>query len=205
MIQTQTRPLVFEEYLDLYPDNGGIYELINGEIVEVNPTGDHEEVIALLVAELNVEIRRQQRPYFLPRTCTIKPQKLYMGYKPDIVVLDREAIAAEPLWSKASTIAQGASAPLVIEGVSTNWRDDYGHKLIDYEALSIEEYWIVDYLGLGGQGHIGMPKRPTLTVCNLRNGEYQMRQFRGDDCSISRTFPQLRLTAATIFAAGEIE
>ena len=203
MIQAQTQPLVFEEYLDLYPDDGGIYELINGKIVAVNPTGDHEEVIAFIVAELNVEIRRQQRPYFLPRTCTIKPKTLYMGYKPDIVVLDRKALGNEPLWKKASTITQGASAPLAIEVVSTNWRDDYGHKLADYEALGIEEYWIVDYLGLGGRRHIGFPKRPTLTVCELSNGEYQMRQFRGDDLISSSTFPELTLTAATIFAAGK--
>ena len=203
MIQAQTQPLVFEEYLDLYPDDGGIYELINGKIVAVNPTGDHEEVIAFIVAELNVEIRRQQRPYFLPRTCTIKPKTLYMGYKPDIVVLDRKALGNEPLWKKASTITQGASAPLAIEFVSTNWRDDYGHKLADYEALGIEEYWIVDYLGLGGRRHIGFPKRPTLTVCELSNGEYQMRQFRGDDLISSSTFPELTLTAATIFAAGK--
>ncbi len=53
MIIAQSQPLTFEEYLELYPENGGIYELINGEIIEVNPTGEHEEVIAFIVAELN--------------------------------------------------------------------------------------------------------------------------------------------------------
>ena len=37
----------------------------------------------------------------------------------------------------------GKSIPLVIEVVSTNWRDDYGHKLVEYEAMGMEEYWIV--------------------------------------------------------------
>lgn len=202
MVQAQSQPLTFEEYLDLYPEDGGIYELINGEIIAVNPRGDHEEVIAFIVAELNFQIRRQQRPYFLPRTCTIKPKTLYMGYKPDIVVLDQRAIPEEPLWKPASTITQGSSVPLVIEVVSTNWRDDYGHKLTDYEALTIQEYWIVDYLGLGGRRHIGFPKQPTLTLCELIDDEYQIRQFRGDDKIISKTFPELTLTAATIFAAG---
>jgi Protein of unknown function (DUF820). len=45
--------------------------------------------------------------------------------------------------------------------VSTNWRDDYGYKLVDYEALGISEYWIADYLGLGGRRYIGNPKQPT--------------------------------------------
>ena len=203
MIQAQSQPLTFEAYLDLYPEDGGIYELINGEMVVVNPRGDHEEVIAFLVAELNFEIRRQSLPYVLPRTCTIKPRTPYMGYKPDIVVLDRTALQNEPLWIKSSTLTQGSSAPLVIEVVSTNWRDDYGHKFNDYEALGIKEYWLVDYLGLGGRRHIGAPKQPTLTLCELCEGEYQMRQFRGNAPITSPTFPDLTLTAAVIFNAGQ--
>lgn len=41
-------------------------------------------------------------------------------------------------------------APLVVEIVSGNWRDDYLTKLAEYEALGIPEFWIVDYLGIGG-------------------------------------------------------
>ncbi|WP_445305077.1 Uma2 family endonuclease [Microcoleus sp. Pol12B4] len=33
----------------------------------------------------------------------------------------------------------GSSARLIVEVVSTNWRDDYGYKLVDYEALGISE------------------------------------------------------------------
>jgi Uma2 family endonuclease len=86
--------------------------------------------------------------------------------------------------------------------VSTNWRDDYGHKLIDYEALGIREYWIVDYLGLGGRRYIGTPKKPTFSVYQLVDGEYQGQQFRGGDQIISPTFPELNLTAEQVFAAG---
>jgi Uma2 family endonuclease len=38
---------------------------------------------------------------------------------------------ASPLWKKLSTVTQAASVPLVIEVVSTNWQDDYAHKLVD--------------------------------------------------------------------------
>jgi Uma2 family endonuclease len=203
MIQAQTRPLTFEEYLDCYPEDGGIYELRHGEIVAVNLRGDHEEVIAFLVAELNFEIRRQGLNYLLPRTCTLKPHPPYMGYKPDIVVVERSALNQESLWASASTLTQGTSIPLVIEVISTNWRDDYGHKLTDYEALGIQEYWLVDYLGLGGRRYLGVPKQPTLTICQLEDGEYQMRQFRGNEPIVSPLFPQLALTAAAIFSAGK--
>lgn len=205
MTQALSQPLTFEEYLETYPSDGGIYELINGEIIAVNPTGDHEEVIAFIVAELNFTIRRRNLAYFLPRTCTVKPHTPFMGYKPDIVVIDKNALLEEPFWKKSSTITKGSSTPLVVEVVSTNWRDDYGHKLTDYEALNIPEYWIVDYLGLGGRRYIGFPKQPTLTICELIDGEYQLQQFRGSDRVVSKTFPELNLTATNIFNAGRSE
>lgn len=37
-------------------------------------------------------------------------------------------------------------------------------KLGEYEALGIQEYWIVDYVALGGRRFIGNPKRTTNTL-----------------------------------------
>ena len=108
----------------------------------------------------------------------------------------------DPRWERESVIENGASIKLIVEVVSTNWRDDYGHKFVDYEALGIPEYWIVDYLGLGGKRHIGNPKQPTLSVCELVEGEYVIRQFRGSDRVLSPTFPDLQLTADQILKAG---
>lgn len=203
MVRAIPKQLTFAEFLEWYPADGGIYELIEGEIIAVNPTGEHEEVIAFLVAELNLEIRRQQLPYFLPRTCTVKSLTPNTAYKPDVTILDRTAIEDEPLWKKSSTIIKGSSARLVIEVVSTNWRDDYGYKLIDYEVLNIPEYWIVDYLGLGGKRYIGSPKQPTVTVYQLVDEEYQFQQFRGNNKIISATFPELNVTAEQVLNAGK--
>jgi Uma2 family endonuclease len=87
----------------------------------------------------------------------------------------------------------------VIEVVSTNWRDDYAFKISDYESIGINEYWIADYLGIGGRRYIGSPKQPTLTVCTLEDGEYEMQQFRGDDRILSSVLPELQLTVNQIF------
>jgi Uma2 family endonuclease len=40
-----------------------------------------------------------------------------------------------------------------VEVVSTNWQNDYARKSEDYALLGITEYWIVDYLGLGGRDY----------------------------------------------------
>lgn len=71
------------------------------------------------------------------------------------------------------------------------------------EEMGIPEYWIVDYLGLGGRRFIGNPKQPTFSVYQLVEGEYQVSQFRGDNRIESPTFPELNLTAQQVFSAGE--
>jgi Uma2 family endonuclease len=88
---------------------------------------------------------------------------------------------------------------LIVEVVSTNWRDDYYNKFRDYEEMGIEEYWILDYAALGPRKFIGSPKQPTLFVCNLEDGEYQMNPFRENMTLISPTFPQFNLSAQQIF------
>ncbi len=203
MVQAVPQLMTLDEFLDWYPDGYGRYELWNGVVIEMQPTGTHEQVGGFLGVKLGVEIDRLSLPYIIPRQAIIKPIDTdKSGYSPDVIVLDRFALNEEPLWKKRSTITQGKSIRVVIEVVSSNWRDDYGHKFIDYEALGILEYWIVDYLGLGGRRYIGSPKAPTFSVYQLVDGEYQMQQFRGNDRIISLAFPELNLTAEQVFAAG---
>jgi len=203
MVQAVPQLITLDEFLDWYPDGYGRYELWNGVVIEMQPTGTHEQVGGFLGVKLGVEIDRLSLPYIMPRQAIVKPVDTdKSGYNPDVIVLDRLALDEEPLWKKRSTITQGKSIRVVIEVVSSNWRDDYGHKFIDYEALGILEYWIVDYLGLGGRRYIGSPKAPTFSVYQLVDGEYQMQQFRGSDRIISLAFPELNLTAEQVFAAG---
>jgi len=202
MVQAQSRPLTFEEFLALYPENGGRYELIEGEVIELRPIGKHEQLSGFLSGKMFVQIENQMLPYFVPKTCVVKPDRPGAGYIPDVIILHQEQIADDPLWEKASTITKGTSAVLVVEVVSTNWRDDYGLKLSDYEAMGIPEYWIVDYKALGAERHIGFPKQPTLTICQLVDGEYRLKQYRNDDLLESALFPELQLTANVVFKAG---
>ena len=203
MTQAILKPVTFDEFIDWYPENSeNRYELHNGAIVEMpKATGERSEVAGFLVAELNFEIRRLGLPYFVPKECVVKADNELSGYEPDAIVLDRQGTDSEPRWKKESIITMGSSVRLIVEVVSTNWRDDYGYKLVDYEALGISEYWIADYLGLGGRRYIGNPKQPTFSVYQLVDGEYQVSQFRGSDRVVSPTFGQLNLTVKQIFSA----
>ncbi|WP_017661881.1 Uma2 family endonuclease [Baaleninema simplex] len=194
----QTKPMSFDEFVAWYPDDGKRYELIEGEVVEVLPTGTHEDIAGFLVAEFNFEIRRQRLPYSIPRTCVLKPNAPRSGYQPDVIVLDRSQIPQESLWKTTSVIQNGATVPLVVEVVSTNWRDDYGHKFVEYEAMGIAEYWIVDYRALGAVRYLGTPKQPTITICQLVEGEYQLQRFTGGQPLVSSVFPELALTTKDV-------
>jgi Uma2 family endonuclease len=72
----------------------------------------------------------------------------------------------------------------------------------DYAVLGIPEFWIADYAALGGIKHIGKPKQPTLSICLLVDGEYEVQLLRGDDPIVSPTFPGLKLTAEQVLRAG---
>ncbi|MEP0858615.1 Uma2 family endonuclease [Trichocoleus sp. DQ-U1] len=204
MTQALPKPITFAKFLEWKPE-AGRYELHDGTIIEMQPTGEHEEVKGFLATKLTVEFKRLNLPYFILKQALVKPLEKESGYLPDVLILNRVNLAVEPLWKKSSTVTQGASIPLVIEVVSTNWRDDYLLKVADYEEIGVPEYWIVDYLGLGGRRFIGNPKQPTISVYSMVEGEYQVSQFRGADRIESPTFPELNLTAEQIFRIGATE
>lgn len=192
MIQTTTKRFTFEQFLEWKPE-GGRYELRDGVVIEMQPSGKHEAVTADLALMISGEILRLQLPYRIPKQVLVKPPSSETAYSPDVLVMNTSNLTSEPLWEKFSTLTQGASVPLIVEVVSTNWRDDYLKKLADYEEMGIQEYWIVDYLGLGGRRFIGNPKQPTISIYYLVEGEYQLNQFRGADRIKSPTFPELKL------------
>lgn len=197
--------VTFEEFIARYPENTGVrYELHNGEIIEMSqPKGKHEKIKGFAAAELTLEFRRLNLPYFIPNQAIVKPPERESGYFPDVLIINDAALADEPLWENFSTVTNGASIPLVIEVVSTNWRDDYYLKLADYEEMGIPEYWIVDYAALGARKFIGNPKQPTISVYQLIDEEYQVSQFRGRERIASPTFPELNLTAEQVFNTGQ--
>ncbi|MFW9258677.1 Uma2 family endonuclease [Nostoc sp. CALU 546] len=206
MTQALTKQVTFDEFIAWYPESSDRhYELHDGVIVEMpKPKGKHSEIAGFINGSLFIEITRLSIPWLIPKECVIKSVNTDSGYEPDVIVLDRQAVRDEPRWKKESIITRGSSVKLVVEVVSTNWSDDYALKLEDYESLGIPEYWIVDYLGLGGRRFIGNPKQPTISIYQLIEGEYQVRQFRGSDRIQSLAFPELDLTAEQIFRAGEV-
>ncbi|MCL1472759.1 Uma2 family endonuclease [Argonema antarcticum] len=193
MVYTTPKLLTFETFIAQYGDNPR-YELADGELVEMEPTGPHETVSGKLATQIGIAIASEQLPWFIPRTCLIRPlADAATARRPDIIVLDETTLASEPLWQREPVITLGRSIKLVVEVVSTNWETDYARKVEEYALLGIPEYWIVDYLGLGGVAFIGKPKQPTVTVCQLIEEDYSQQQFRLGQPIISPLLKNLQI------------
>jgi Uma2 family endonuclease len=134
----------FEEFYEQYKDDNR-YELIDGEVFDLEPTGSHEEVVAFLDRKLNVQIDSLDLPYLVLQRGIIKMLSGSTSFRPDIMVVDSSTLDQEPLWSRESIITLGSSIKFVAEVVSGNWQNDYARKVEDYSILGIPEYWIVDY------------------------------------------------------------
>ena len=204
MIQVKPKLYNFDQFISWYPENSQVrYELHGGLIVEMpKPKGKHSNLTGSLIEQLLIMIRQMDKGgiWTIPRESIVKPKREQSGYEPDIIVLNQDVLGTEPRWENESIIQNPHSVKLIVEVVSTNWRDDYYNKLRDYEEMGIEEYWIVDYAALGARKFIGNPKQPTFFVCNLVDEEYQMNPFTGKTPIVSPTFPDFNLSPQQVFA-----
>ncbi|PHJ61111.1 hypothetical protein VF14_04390 [Nostoc linckia z18] len=192
--------LTFDDFLEQCPEEG-LYELVDGEIVEVRATRNHDDVADFTLFGFNNEIRRLNLNYVVNNTAvlrTLTANGIEQGRKPDVSVIDKD------VWRSNRSAYSALEEPiqLAIEVTSTNWEDDYIDKLDEYQRLGIKEYWIVDYLAIGSREYLGNPKVPTVFVFLLdAEGKYQRTDFRGSERIVSQTFPELTLTAEQILTA----
>lgn len=200
MTTTTKQKLTFDQFLEQCPEEG-LYELANGEIVEVRATRNHEDVADLSYKNFDREIDRLGLNYVVKRNAVIKTMTSdgkEQGRNPDVSVIARN------VWRSNRSDYNALEEPiqLAVEVTSTNWDDDYIDKLDEYQRLGIPEYWIVDYLAIASREYLGNPKIPTIFVFLLdTEGKYQRTQFKGDERIVSPTFPELTLTAAQLLNA----
>ena len=193
MTSISSQTFTFEEFLNQYGDNPR-YELIDGELRDMEPTGPHETVAGNIAGRIFVEILRANLRWIIPKNCLIKPPAASAtALRPDVIVLDEDKLNQEPFWQREPIICDGATIQLVVEVISTNWQDDYARKVEEYAFSGIPEYWIVDYRGLGGIAFIGKPKQPTFTVFRLMGDEYTQEQYRLGEMIRSPLLPNLEL------------
>lgn len=164
MTYTLSQHLTLQEFIAQYGDDPR-YELIDGVLRAMEPTGPHESVAGKLAGRLFVEILRLNLGWTIPKSCLIQPPASEAtALRPDVIVLNEAQLVSEPLWQREPILTGGRAIQLVVEVVSRNWQDDYARKVEEYALLDVPEYWIVDFRALGGIEFIGKPKQPTSTL-----------------------------------------
>jgi Uma2 family endonuclease len=197
---TVTQKLTFDQFLVECPEDG-LDELVNGEIVEIISTRNHSDVADCIFWSFYELIKSLSLNYVVQNKAvvrTVNKAGVEQGRRPDVSVIDRD------LWRSNRSAYAAVREPiqLAVEVTSTNWDDDYIDKLDEYQRLGIPEYWIVDYLAIGSREFLGNPKIPTVFVYLLdADGNYQKTAFQGVDRIVSRTFPELMLTAEQVMNA----
>ncbi|MEZ2231100.1 Uma2 family endonuclease [Microcoleus sp.] len=189
---TATRKLTLEEYL-VYDDGTDTkYELIDGELVEMPPESDRNNLISLyLLVEffkfVPIKLIRHKDTEIV-----VTGNRTRVRF-PDLIILTEELFAA--IDGRRATITQDMPPPaLVVEVVSpgkVNEDRDYRYKRSEYAARGIPEYWIVD------------PSQAKVTVLIWVDGLYEEAVFQGSNAIASTTFPDLKLTVAQVLGVGE--
>ncbi|NET60643.1 MAG: Uma2 family endonuclease [Symploca sp. SIO2E6] len=184
--------LTFEQYLEYDDRTDNRYELCDGELIPVPPESQETYGIArfLFVQLLSLAELERIFTHSLELQVQGNPQNRF----PDLVVVNEVHLE---LMDKRITITLNMPPPpFVVEVVSPyrnqnddNYRRDYIEKRQQYERRGIPEYWIVD------------PIAQLVTVLVLVNGKYQATEFSGGQRIVSRTFPELGLTAAQVLEA----
>jgi Uma2 family endonuclease len=187
MIRVKPRFQSFEEYLAYDDGTDKLYELFNGELIEVPPeSGINVQIATFLLIQFAALIGyRQVRVHGLELEVNGEPRNRY----PDLTILREEHI--EQL-AKRNTVRLNMSPPLlVVEVVSPGELQrnrDYVAKRLQYQDCGIPEYWIID------------PDLQTVLILELLDGNYrEVGNFLGESQLPSPQFPTLNLTAAQIF------
>lgn len=184
---TPPKRLSFEDYVTYDNGTSNRYELVDGELIKMNPPTFRQMLIAKFVEQrLDSEICRLGLPWLCFREAGVRTG-VRKSRLTDVYILTLDQVSH---LLDVSAISQTPPV-LAVEIVSPeSVTRDYRYKRAEYAALEVPEYWIVD------------PLESRVTVLQFDEGLYDEAVFWGDQVLVSKTFPELTLTVTQILAAG---
>jgi Uma2 family endonuclease len=189
---TTTGKMTYEEFLQFDDGTDYLYELENGELIQMASESELNSRIASLLFAFFL---RMGVPFYRIRMKNeIVVQSRMVGVRvPDLIVFSEE-LALAMKGAKRSLITLDMPPPMiVVEVVSPNQeKRDYRYKRSEYAARAIPEYWIVD------------PILQKVTILEWIEGMYEEKVFQGEDEIISPQLGTLSLTAQRLLKDGDL-
>lgn len=100
----QQKPLSFDKFVARYGGDNR-YELIDGEVFDLEPVGFHEEVAAFITIKVCAQIDSTRLPWFILQRGLLRPSKEAMtAFRPDVVIVNRDELIKELLWPDQSIL-----------------------------------------------------------------------------------------------------
>lgn len=171
--------------LELFPDNGNRYEIIDGELFVTTPNWKHQETCGRFFSVLD--------------TWSQSTGLGRVAIAPGIIFSDADNVIPDVVWSSNERLAVllddaghlTAAPELIVEVLSPgteNERRDRDFKLKLYSARGVQEYWIADWQKQ--QIEVYRRERATLELIAtlFANDELTSPLLPGFSCSVARIF-----------------
>jgi Uma2 family endonuclease len=184
--QTQLGPYTWKEFVELEEDDPR--ELLDGHLVEIEvPTRTHERIVAALIAFLTQWGWSHDSGEVLASSYKIRIDDR-RGTMPDVQFYRRGNFPR----GQEKGLEKGRP-DLVVEVISPSSRSkDSVHKLHDYAAIGVPEYWLLD------------PEARTMERLLLREGVYSIVEaLEGDRVFRPESFPGLEIDLGRLWRDPE--
>jgi len=179
-----TTHLMTAEDLLAMPDDGFRYELVDGELVQMSPTGFlHLHTTGLLIALLGGHVRERglgvvggEGGFIFRRD----PDKVYA---PDVVFVSTHRLPPKEAWTSFLNIAPELAVEVLSPSDSASYIND---KVMTYLDAGVRLVWVVD------------PRRHTVTVYQADRTARVL--VDGDALEGADVLPKFRLPLVDLFA-----
>ncbi|MEA5489555.1 Uma2 family endonuclease [Pseudanabaena sp. CCNP1317] len=185
--QVPVKKLTFAEFLEFSSDTEILYELENGELIEMASESEINQRIAMFLVACFLQLGISYGRLRMKTEIAVHSRRVGVRV-PDLVIFSEELEAAMQGATRSLVLMDMPPPLLVVEIVSPNQESrDYRYKRSEYAARGIMEYWIVD------------PIAQKLTILQWVEGFYDELVFTGETAIASPLLGELDLTAAKLW------
>ncbi len=177
--------------LEMFPDDGKRYEIIEGELYVSKPTHwQHQRTCVRLVTAL--------------QTWSLQTELGHANLAPGIIFADDDDVAPDVVWisyeRRATALGDDgklhAAPEIAVEVLSfgsTNIRRDREAKLKLYSRRGVDEYWIVDWLSRRVEVYRRKRRQLRLIETLTQKDTLQSPLLPGFSCAVRDLFDQVPL------------